>query len=635
MGFLENNKDNVIIKKVYKERINKWLKNSVADYEIRIINEFIKNHTDLLHKISKYLILRGYSKEMQQEIIGDIVFDLDKIRIKEEPFIADGMDTIDVQRNIKIYLNQRSVQDLSKEDILSDIDHLSGLFYEELQYVYYMLKYNQNILDSEVLQKVRKKFKGGSKIDILFEEKLSNIIPPKAVDSPENITTLEEWISWAINSYLPYKFWMEENDIYNNKIDQYSLMYGDWVYKNYGNLIASSDKMIYKALAIIGRNIKEDELSIVVMIDNFNYKYVQLCKSYFYEKGYSTTLDQPLISMIPTETSVSKSAFFSGQPFNLQQKSYETMCKEWEVFFNGRVQYLSDIGKLDSVNDKNAKLYILNYLSIDKILHDSQNNAALPISYRIREELKAAIDKIINFGKRLGYENSMKIYFVSDHGSTKILKEQENLIDPKYYKAKTEDCAYRVISILDKNFKTYKDSIGHLCYVLDRNAYGMKENYFIARGYNRFMETDLSFYVHGGITPEENIVPLLKFERVEYKLIQPELVIRNNEFRYSSMNSIKLLLKNYNEYPIEKIELTIMNPNIRWDDGIYMLDKIDKESQTEIFLNKVRIMRKHDSYEKLNIRMKYIFLGKEYDKNYEFDIKVKATQESTFDFNDL
>jgi hypothetical protein len=128
---------------------------------------------------------------------------------------------------------------------------------------------------------------------------------------------------------------------------------------------------------------------------------------------------------------------------------------------------------------------------------------------------------------------------------------------------------------------------------------------------------------------------LLKFERVDYKLILPELVIRNNEFRYSSVSSIKLLFKNHNEYSIENVELTIMSPNVRWDEGIHLLDNVNKESQTEVSLNKVRITKTHNSSEKLNIRMKFSFLGKEYEQNYEFDIKIKATQESTFDFDDL
>jgi hypothetical protein len=393
--------------------------------------------------------------------------------------------------------------------------------------------------------------------------------------------------------------------------------------------------MLHKVLINISSHIKKDEVTLIVIIDNFNYKYVSMCKEYFNGKGFSNTMDYPIISMIPTETSVSKAAFFSGQPFNTEDTGYEDMCKEWENYLGGKVAYLSDIGKLDKIDEINAKLYILNYLSIDKILHESQNNSALPISYRIQEELKAMINKIVVFSKRLGIENKIKVYFISDHGSTKILHKQENLIDAKYYKSKTDDCAYRVIALNDKKFDIYKDSIGHLCYVLDRNHYGIKENYLIAKGYNRFMETDLSFYVHGGITPEENIVPLLKFERIDVKVIYPEILLRNTEFRYSTTSSVHLTIKNHNEYSIDNVELSILNSNVRWEQGVYIVSKVEKVSEMDIILDKVRLLKTVNEKVSLLIRARFDFLGKEYEKNYEFSIKFKSTQENKFDFDDL
>jgi hypothetical protein len=428
---------------------------------------------------------------------------------------------------------------------------------------------------------------------------------------------------------------MESNDICKEKIDKFSLLYGDWIFSNYDSLISCEGRMLHKTMTNISSSVKEDELSLIVIIDNFNYKYVSMCKEYFSGKGFSNTMNHPMIAMIPTETSVSKAAFFSGQPFNTEDKSYENMCKEWETFLEGKVEYIADIGKLDTIDEKKAKLYILNYLSVDKILHESQNNSALPISFRIQEELKAMMDKIVSFSKRLGVENKIKVYFISDHGSTKISQKQENLIDSKYYKSKSEDCAYRVIALNDKKFDIYKDSIGHLCYVLDRNHYGIKENYLIAKSYNRFMETDLSFYVHGGITPEENIIPLLKFERINVKLIYPEVLLRNNEFRYSTTSSVHLTIKNHNEYSIDSIEFSILNSNIRWEQGVYVVPRIEKETQIDIYLDKVRLLKSSTEKEILILKARFNFLGKEYEQNYEFSIKIKSTQENKFDFDDL
>ena len=624
-----------VLKKVFKKRIKSWQENCLTESEKNIFNAFSGNYKELLYKIAKYLILKNYPNSLINDLIGELAKDFIKTGIKGDPVIPDDMDTMDIQRNIKIYLNKKVLSGLSYEDIVHEIECLSGLFDEELQHVYSLLKQNQNVLDISILHKVRSKFINGNELDSMFQEKLNHIIPPAKVSMPENFDKVDNWISWVLTSYLPYKFWMESNDITDEEVDKYSTMYGDWIFANYDRLISSESRMLYKAITNIGSFLNSDEISFIVIIDNFNYKYVSLCKEYFSSKAFSITMDQPMISMIPTETSVSKAALLSGQPFNTENKRYESMCKEWEGFIKGSVEYISDIGKLDLISENGAKLYIMNYLSIDKILHESQNNSALPISYRIQEELKAMINKIVNFSKRLGVENKIKVYFISDHGSTKISNKQENLIDSKYYKSKSEDNAYRVIALNDKKFDIYKDGIGHLCYVLDRNHFGIKENYLIARGYNRFMKTDISFYVHGGITPEENIVPFLKFERINVELIQPELLLRSDEFRYSTLSSIQLTIKNHNEYSINDIEISIMNSNIQWKQGVCLLQEIEKESQVDVCLDNIRLQKSSIEKEVLVLKIRFNFLGKLHEQNYEFPIKIKAIQENKFDFDDL
>lgn len=635
LSLLTASKDKIILNKVYKDRMKLWLENCHEDYQLDIINVYLENPKILLTKVAAYLMLKNYPKGLAKDIIGELTKSFEKLRLKGEAFIPIGMDTLDIQRNIKILLNQKTISDLTYDEIVKEIECLSGLFNEELQFVYSLLRQNQSVLDASILHKVRVKFKTGAQLDSMFDEKLNNMIPPAEVVNPENFATLNEWISWATTNYLPYKFWMEANDICDTKIDNYSTKYGEWIFNNYDSIISSEGSMLHRTMANLSPFFKEDELSFLVIIDNFNYKFVPLCKDYLSSKGFSTTMDQPMISMIPTETSVSKTAIFSGQPFNTEFKSYENMSKEWESLLGGKVEYLSDIGKLDSIHEKTAKLYILNYLSIDNILHESQNNSALPINFRIQEELKAMMDKLLNFSKSHGLENMIKIYFTSDHGSTKISKEQMNLIDSKYYKSKSEDCAYRFIALPDKKFDIYKDSIGHLCYVLDRNNYGIKENYLIAKGYNRFMATDLSFYVHGGITPEENIIPLLKFERVNVKLIQPEMLLRNNGFRYSTTCMIHLTIKNHNEYALNNINITINNTNIRWEQGAYRLQAIEKVSQMDIYLEKVRILKTSSENVKLSIKISFFFLGKEYEQDYEFPIDIKSAQENKVDLNEL
>ena len=113
------------------------------------------------------------------------------------------------------------------------------------------------------------------------------------------------------------------------------------------------------------------------------------------------------------------------------------------------------------------------------------------------------------------------------------------------------------------------------------------------------------------------------------------MTLRNNEFRYSTISSINLTIKNYNEYSLDNVELSILNSNIQWNQGAYEVAKIEKESQIDISFDKVRLLKSSNDKEKLIIKIRLNFVGKEYEKDYEFDIKVKSTQENIFDLNDL
>ena len=127
----------------------------------------------------------------------------------------------------------------------------------------------------------------------------------------------------------------------------------------------------------------------------------------------------------------------------------------------------------------------------------------------------------------------------------------------------------------------------------------------------------------------------MEFERINVKLIQPETLLRNNEFRYSTTSSAHLTVKNHNEYSIDNIEISILNSNIRWEQGVYVLPKIEKESQMSFCLDKIRILKSLTEEETLIVKIRFNFLGKDHEQKYEFPIKIKSTQENIFNFDDL
>jgi hypothetical protein len=241
---------------------------------------------------------------------------------------------------------------------------------------------------------------------------------------------------------------------------------------------------------------------------------------------------------------------------------------------------------------------------------------------------------IAAFAKRIGYENRIKIYIISDHGSTKLRDEQTNLIEQAYYKGKSDKGDHRYVVVTDENMDTLHTLIDQYCYVLDKTRFGTRVNYLIAKRYYRFKDTD-DYYVHGGITPEEQIVPLLKFEHLEIKVQDLIIVLGSNEFRLSAKSKIHLIVKNPNEYVVTNLSIKIINDNIRADIKSVEVKSLDKISIVDLYLDNVRFVKSGTNEDVLNIGVDFKFLGKDCRQECSLPIVIKSMQQSTMNFDDL
>ncbi|KOA18750.1 PglZ domain protein [Clostridium homopropionicum DSM 5847] len=634
-SLIDNIKKYRVLNKVYKNKLRQWNENCTNGIQENIISEFISNPSKLFDILSKYSVLKKYPISLQIIVIGDITKALNKINLKIDTFILDSIDIQELKSHIKLFLNDINITDLSQSEMIEYIDMLSGHLNEEAQFVRKLLDKNNSTINKSIINKIIDKFEGTNIFDSNFEEYLSNLIPPNYVLDPEKNNSIDDWINWAISSYLPYRFWMEDTDTFDLSIDKYSEKYGDWVFNNYSSLISSESKMIYKTMKNISSNLKTDNTSLIIMIDNFNYKYVNYSKELFSKEGFALTQNTPTLSMLPTATEVSKYAFFSGEPFESFDKKYSVLCKQWESMLEKRFKYLPDLNSLENTYEKDADVYILNYLSLDKVLHDNSKDSAIPLRQRIKAELSAMVDKVLAFIHRLGVDNLIKIYIISDHGSTRIISGQDNLIPEKFHKDKSDDAGYKYIKLDDSKFSIYKDGIGNLCYPMDKARYGVKYNYMIAKSYNRFLKINEDTYVHGGISPEEHIIPLLKFEKVNVTINRPTVGLKNNNFRFNTLANFVLEIKNFNDYEINNLSITILNDNIKVKDDVYAVGDIESYKSKEYIIGNARITNNKEVTQYLKLKLDYEFVGKKYSDTIILELNIKSIQESKFDLNDL
>lgn len=162
---------------------------------------------------------------------------------------------------------------------------------------------------------------------------------------------------------------------------------------------------------------------------------------------------------------------------------------------------------------------------------------------------------------------------------------------------------------------------------LERTQFNTKKSYFIARKYNRFIRNDLKGYVHGGVSPEESIVPFMHFAYNVADCVVPEITIQNDNLRFMTTTELALLVKNTNSYALTEFEIEILNPNCKWV-------RVPKTTVTEngvtlVKFPKTRItksMVEKDKNERLFMRLTFKTNGIARECSLDVPMNIKSSQ---------
>lgn len=624
-----NDKKNIVLRKVFQKRFKTYKEQLKGEYEKYVFEQFIDDFESLKLEVAVYLLIKDFPKDFKEEMIGhDLYRCMDHFGVTGAYISIDEKTEDDYRDRFKMYLGKKNA---SVETILGWV---SGCYEFELDKILETIE-KENAAVGDYVDRIVLKFTP------LFEKtpeaklRITNIKPPVTLEKPGDDFEIDEWIKWSVDNYLPYHFWLEYNGKADKDADEYATAFGDYIFKKYDELVNSYPGMMYKVLPSVKDSLIENEHTLFVILDNFNYKYLDFLASCMNNERFVMEDVSPILSMIPTETAISKRAFFTGEAYNDNGDKYDKIVSNWAKSLGVTMQYLPNIGALKNLDGMDKKVYFLNYLRLDEILHEDQGSSAQRIEVRIQKELEALVLEISKVLKKLGREKDTSVYFIADHGSTQILPSQPNGIDPKYYKDKAQESDYRFIEVVAEDYENIKAAIGNLCYALDKERYGTANSFFIARGYNRFIKNDLCAYVHGGITPEEAIVPFVRFLYDMDMCKDPELSLVSDNLRFAVKLKLTFLMKNYNEFPVENVELIIQNSNVKYSKP-EVISIAGLETVT-IDIQDARITKAMDkkNNEKMIVTINYSANGRKHSYQTEIAMSIKSAQSSGMDLSDL
>ncbi|MHA1765520.1 MAG: PglZ domain-containing protein [Promethearchaeota archaeon] len=629
-----------IVHTVYQFKINQWSKNSSSYSEI--IQLMGKDIIDLYNKSSLYLLIKKYPLSFQEKC-------LDRRWIKhfsESKLNFNDLHITYFKQNSNEYkillseleiffqvLKEKIKDKQSLEDLLK---YLSGEIEEELEYVLEILQALPELISKKIIAHLKIVFRPILQFYRDKMEKLYDFIPPPKPSDFDKLKNLDEAILWAVKEYLPYKFWLENTKKTDFEILKEGAKFSDYIFDNYEYISYHYSNSIFRFIFNNKEIIRETDYPVLLIIDNFNYKYLEKLKSLFLNHGFVPLKIDPYLSLLPSETSIGKVAILSGKrdKIDVEQVGYEkNLIKQWQTFFpEHRINYISKAGELEDYKVKGKEFIVINYLAIDDELHKSYQKTAIEHRRTVNFILNNIIDLIVNFIKKNKIENKSRIFLISDHGSTFITEDIPNEIDFVNFKGLSIDEKHRFLKVKKIKFEQLKrnQNIVSSLYFLNKEISGDGNYYLIARAYNRFKDISEEFYIHGGALSEEVIVPGGYFEYKEQKEKPLRLQLLKNEFRFMVKDSIELRLANPNNIPAADILIAIFANDVLAKEIIIENLSGLKEKYVQ---DEFRLINKNTN--KILVNLSYELSGKIFKEHLEFPIKVKTFAKTKFDFDEF
>ena len=626
---------------VLAERRQRWIAQAPNSTYKTLAQAVFDAPMELKSRLGIYKVLRRYPTMLREAVLDDWNEVFEHTKVNPDPIVLESLDLSAAIQEIKYYLTDVTPDIKTVEDLARVLDSMSGYLHEEFAWIQQHLTANATAwqINEAFITQIATRFQP-IMADIADEiAALRNAIPPAYPPDPAPNHTAQAWMEWAVQSYLPYRFWLEENDRWDATIAGYAGQYADWFFAHYIELqYDEQSRWVFDLLNRVLLRLKQGTKALFIIVDNLTFKYVGYLREQFARQGFHIQgAAEPVWAVIPTTTEVSKHCLVGGvrSPVDVQGRTYEDiLAKDWEGHLDVyQIAYTSVLGDLQKRQHFDADILLLNYLPIDDVLHKDERQVGATHTRQIQGHLADLVDVICKFARRAKVEQQLVIFIASDHGSTKVLAGNEDVLDDKFYKQQATDRHHRYIAVPENRAAHPTAYDEAQCYILPAKTFGTHESYFIPRGYGLFIKTNESVYVHGGLTPEETIVPFMQLMKTEVQVQQPTFRLRDNIIRYAVKQSLALTVGNPNDDDLHVLELRVAESTAPGLTTIH----IPAGAAIEVALP-VRIPRRGSAADLTTITLQGTFelQGQVYTMEpVVLSVEVRALMESktTFDFD--
>ncbi len=537
-----------------KKRVEEWQRRSVHANLVRWVFA-----GDPRRRAETLLLCRaiwGYPPETRQRALE---FEGRWAELCQLPELSSVMQAISLDSCVGIHVPagySRTVRDflthaLAEHSFPATAGFLSGCLEDERTVILAYLAENAELVDdtwADALHKAVRTFSrgAGSKGMVEFLHRLQPVSPPTPIRSTDDWTRVS---SWAEYEYLPFWAWCSATRRLHrttSSVDQFQ----EWLLVNYDALTRTEAFAPY-ALRMILKELLGRLTTLLVIADGLPWVYGASLSSLLGERGINHVSQRTCLTTIPSLTDVAKRSLVCGQlPGQIggagdSERGYgEHLASMLGLQAGELVCATSMDSSLTDMMRRRGQAYLYLYNEIDRQLIHA------PLSHEVRHaRVQSSLAELASdiAAARQEFQNTrgeeLAIVVASDHGFTDIPRESPQVTIPD-----------------NDGWEISHGRIAHregLSEVVVPDAVlvgpsmlgGLAVSFIVPKGY-AYLETRPRGATHGGLTPQEMVVPML-IVRTSVEAYRPVEVAVNGAIRRGrSDNPVTIQLVNGNRQPL-------------------------------------------------------------------------------------
>jgi hypothetical protein len=448
-----------------------------------------------------------------------------------------------------------------------------------------------------------------------------------------------------VKQYIPYRNWQIQNLAYDERLEETVCRFSDWYVAHHTDIQANADVALVHALNSMTENVHEDRLTVILMIDCLPATFFTAIDRSLRTTGFKRYDLTYRFSALPTVTGYNKAAVVSGEPGSTEKPYLELLKSRSNRDWKGMtVHYISTIRELSELDPGGkSSVVFVNHVEGDEILHsdvEAKNRTYDEELSRSYSQLSGALVEMCE--RWPGAREHVSVIVLTDHGACRVLEEEGRNFDSTVVSKLFDNEKHRVATMTADQAEKVPENLWGIGYRFTTPFSEDDAVHFLPRGHNTIRKAGRSRgFMHGGVSPEEVIVPVARFGLVAVAWKKPftrfldlELSAdgKTAQFYIQRVVNIEIEVQNPNSVVLRPEALELLSPDAAVKD--VELHDIEPESisvlSIDLYFQKAALAESS-----LELKLRYTISGQEYEQSLVQPAEFKSAMSGGFSLKDL